>query len=87
MFVPSNDLVFAFGDDGIALFDGDTAIDGDVSSDVAIWDVGSEVNQEPGVGLDQVQRQTAVNTGADEGATCKWPAMTSRIPLQAQSSK
>jgi hypothetical protein len=31
---------------------------------IAIWDSGTEVNQEPGVGLDQVQRQAAANTGA-----------------------
>jgi len=31
---------------------------------VSIWDAGTEIDQEPGVGLDQLQRQSAANTGA-----------------------
>tara|TARA_B100000700_G_C14349726_1_gene536567 strand:- start:300 stop:425 length:126 start_codon:yes stop_codon:yes gene_type:complete len=39
----------------IALFTfGGAPISGDVPSEIAIWDASSEVNQEPGTGLDQV---------------------------------
>ena len=64
MFVPSNDYFFAPDGDGIALFDADNMpINGDVTSQVQLWDAGTEVNQEPGVGPDQVQRQYGPNTG------------------------
>ena len=49
MFVPSNDLFFAPDEAGIALFDGaNLPIAGDVTSQVMLWDAGTEVNQEPG---------------------------------------
>ena len=68
MFIQSNDLFYAPDGNGIPLFDGDgNAIDGDVTADVLLWDAGTEVNQEPGVGADQAPRQSGPNTGADEG--------------------
>ena len=67
MFVPSNDLFFAPDEAGIALFDdAGVAISGDVTDQVLLWDVGTEVNEEPGVGPNQVQRQENANTGEDE---------------------
>lgn len=64
MFVPSNDFFFAPDGDGIALFDvGGAPITGDVTAQVGLWDAGTEENQEPGTGADQVQRQAAPNTG------------------------
>lgn len=64
MFVQSNDLFFAPRDGGIALFDaGGRAIHGKVTSRVALFDAGTEVNQPPGVGLDQAPRQAGPNTG------------------------
>ena len=72
MFVPSNDLFFAPGEGGIAFFDAEgDPISGDVTSQITLWDAGTEVNQEPGVGADQVQRQAAANTGADEGGVVR----------------
>lgn len=72
MFVPSNDLFFAPGEVGIALFDGEgNPISGDVTAQITLWDAGTEVNQEPGVGADQVQRQGGPNTGADEGGVVR----------------
>ena len=65
MFVPSNDFFYAPGMEGIALWiSAGNPISGDITSQVRLWDVGSEINQEPGVGLDQVQRQSGPNTGA-----------------------
>lgn len=68
MFVQSNDLFYAPAGTGIALFDADgMPISGDITSQIMLWDAGSEVNQEPGIGLDQPPRQAGPNTGADEG--------------------
>ncbi len=67
MFVQSNDLFFAPDGAGIALFEDDgTPITGDVTGLVALWDAGTEVNQEPGVGADQAPRQAGPDTGEDE---------------------
>lgn len=65
MFVPSNDFFYGPDGGGIALWDeSGNQVSGDVTSQVSLWDAGSEVNQEPGLGADQVQRQAAANTGA-----------------------
>ncbi|PSQ23337.1 hypothetical protein BRD01_06855 [Halobacteriales archaeon QS_8_65_32] len=67
MFVPSNDWFYALGgDDGLDLFDGHDPISGDVTAEVGLYDAGTEENQEPGVGEDQVQRQDGPNTGPTE---------------------
>jgi hypothetical protein len=64
MFVPSNDFFFAPGEEGIALYDESGApISGDVTSQVKLWDAGTEANQQLGEGSDQPQRQAAANTG------------------------
>ena len=70
MYIQSNDLFLAPAGDGIPLFDGNGApLSGDISSQVLLWDAGTEVDQEPGVGLDQAPRQAGPNTGADENGT------------------
>lgn len=67
MFVESNDLFFAPDENGIALFDaGGDPINGDVTAQIALWDAGTEVNEEPGVGPNQVMRQSGADTGPDE---------------------
>lgn len=68
MFVQSNDIFYAPDGAGIALFNSDgTPVSGDVTGQVQLWDAGTEVNQEPGVGPDQAPRQTGPDTGPDEG--------------------
>ncbi len=67
MFVQSNDLFFAPSESGIALFDENgNPIHGSVSGQVYLWDAGTEVNEEPGVGENQAPRQEGPNTGDDE---------------------
>jgi hypothetical protein len=67
MFVQSNDLFYAPDGTGIALFNSDgTPVSGDVTGQVQLWDAGTELNQEPGVGPDQAPRQAGPNTGPDE---------------------
>ena len=66
MFVQSNDLFFGPGE-GIELLaaDGMLVMD-DASSQVQLWDAGTEQNEEPGVGPNQAPRQAGPNTGPDE---------------------
>lgn len=70
MYIQSNDLFYAFGPDGLALFDEDDApVGGDVTSQVMLYDAGTEGDQEPGVGLDQAPRQSDLDTGPSGGGT------------------
>ncbi|MEM9024460.1 MAG: spondin domain-containing protein, partial [Bacteroidota bacterium] len=69
MYVQSNDLFFAPDGNGIDLYPGGTALSGDITDQIELWDAGTEVNQEPGVGADQAPRQSGPNTGATENGT------------------
>ncbi len=72
MFAQSNDLFLAPSMAGIALYDMDgNAITGDVTAQIFLYDAGTEVNEEPGVGQNQAPRQSAANTGVDEGGLVK----------------
>ncbi len=67
MFGQSNDLFYAPGEAGIALFDKQgKPVSGVLTAQIGLWDAGTEVNQEPGFGPDQAPRQAAPNTGASE---------------------
>lgn len=70
MFVQSNDLFYASADHGLALYDDEgNAVTGDITSLIDLWDAGTEVNEEPGVGENQAPRQSGPNTGVDENGT------------------
>jgi hypothetical protein len=65
MFGMSNDWIFATRPDGIALFDAnDMPRGGDVTSAIAIYDTGWELDQEPAIGADTGPQQAGPNTGA-----------------------
>jgi hypothetical protein len=67
MYVQSNDLFYAPDEAGIALWDASgTQISGDITAQIDLWDAGTEVNQEPGVGADQAPRQAGPDTGTNE---------------------
>jgi hypothetical protein len=67
MFVQSNDLFYAPDSSAIALFDGrGRALTTDITSQFKLWDAGTEVNQEPGLGANQAHRQSGPNTGVEE---------------------
>jgi len=67
MFGQSNDLFYAPGAEGIALFDAKgQPLTADVTNQLRLWDAGTEVNEEPGLGASQAPRQPAPNTGAAE---------------------
>ena len=72
MFVESNDLFYAPGPEGIALFDDSAnALSGDITSQVVLWDAGTEINEQPGVGSNQAPRQTGPNTGPTENGVVR----------------
>lgn len=67
MLAATNDLFFGPDGSGIALYDATGApISGDVTSQIHLWDAGTEINEEPAVGPNTVAKQTAPNTGIDE---------------------
>lgn len=67
MFGQSNDLFYAPDAAGIALFDAKGApLSGDVTEKLVLWDAGTEVNEEEGVGPHQAPRQKMANTGPAE---------------------
>ncbi|WP_282053427.1 spondin domain-containing protein [Maribacter luteus] len=67
MFVQSNDLFYAPGENGIALYDANgNALTGDVTEMINLWDAGTEVNEAPGIGANQPPRQSGPNSGTTE---------------------
>lgn len=78
MFVQSNDFFYAPDGDGIEVYDAaGMPITADITDQVYLWDAGTEVNQEPGLGADQAPRQGGANTGvADADATVRRAADT-----------
>lgn len=93
MFVQSNDLFYAFDEDGIHLFEPDgSPINGDFTRFVWLWDVGSEQNQEPYVGSFQPPRQSAPGDGVEENGRVRlvndeftYPPKFSIIRITVQS--
>lgn len=72
MFGQSNDMFYAPDGAGIALFDNKgNPVGGDVTSKLILWDAGTEVNEEHGVGPNQAPRQKAANTGEAEKGVVK----------------
>src|SRR5262245_12730760 len=67
MFAQSNDLFYAPREDGIPLFDGSgKPVQGDITSRILLWDAGTEVNEEPGLGPNTGPLQPAPHTGRPE---------------------
>ena len=67
MFGQSNDLFYAPGAAAIALFDAKgQPLTANITSQLQLWDAGTEVNEEPGLGANQAPRQAAPNTGPAE---------------------
>ena len=68
MFVQSNDWFYGFGNGGLALFDGDTPISGEMTSELVLYDAGTEEDTAPGTGPFQkpVQDPEATDVGPAE---------------------
>jgi hypothetical protein len=66
MFGQSNDLFYA-NDRPIALFDAaGKPVRGDMTPQLSLWDAGTEVNEEPGLGSNQGPRQATPDAGVPE---------------------
>ncbi|MDZ7660043.1 spondin domain-containing protein [Fodinibius sp.] len=67
MFVQSNDLYYAFPPEGLDLYDDQgNPVTGNVTDQLYLYDAGTEINEEPGVGPNQKPKQNGPNTGEDE---------------------
>jgi hypothetical protein len=63
----SNDWFFAPGADGIPLYDAaGMPNSGDVTAQVGLWNAGTEVDEEPGVGADTGPKQSMPSQGAPD---------------------
>ncbi len=95
MFAQSNDLFIGPRASGIELFDREgRPFSGDATSTLVLWDAGTEVNQEPGLGADQAPRQKAPNTGAAERGVVRlasdgftYPAVSEVIRVTIRSKR
>lgn len=65
MFGQSNDLFYS-NERPIALFAGGKPVSGDMTSQISLWDAGTEVNEEPGLGPNQAPRQKSPDAGTAE---------------------
>lgn len=66
MFGQSNDLFYS-NDRPIALFDAaGKPVKGDMTAQLSLWDAGTEVNEEPGLGPNQGPRQKTPDSGVVE---------------------
>jgi len=71
----SNDGFYAPDGNGISLYSGETPVTGDITSQIMLWDAGTEMNQMPGAGNlhdganteEAVQLMSAVGDGYDYG--------------------
>jgi hypothetical protein len=72
MFGQSNDWFYAPDANGIALFDAKgNPISGDVAKQLVLWNAGTEVDEEIGIGPNQGPRQKGMNTGAAENGVVR----------------
>ncbi|MGB1241965.1 MAG: spondin domain-containing protein, partial [Chitinophagales bacterium] len=70
MYVQSNDLFLSNNPQGgFPFYDASGSAIGSATYTVDLWDSGTEVNQEPGVGNDQAPRQSGANVGQAENGT------------------
>jgi Spondin_N len=67
----SNDWFYGPAESGVSLFKDGKPVSGDITSQIILWDVGTEMNQEPGIGADQGPRQKAPNTGRAENGVVR----------------
>ena len=88
MFVQSNDWFYAFGGDGLALFDGSTPVSGDVTARLVLYDAGTEEDTAPGTGPNQkpAQDPQATNVGPADDNTAIRLASTNPFTIPATAS-
>lgn len=67
----SNDWFYAPAESGIELFKNGEPINGDIAAQLVMWEAGTEVDQEPGIGSEQGPRQKGPNTGRTENGAVR----------------
>lgn len=99
MFGASNDVLVGLGDgDGVLIHELEVGETRDISSAVQLWDVGTERNEEPGVGASQPGQQMGVGAGEAEGGTVmaidevdvagyRYPAVASFVRVTVERSE
>ncbi len=65
MFGQSNDLFYS-NERPIALFVGGKPVSGEMTTQLSLWDAGTEINEEPGLGPNQAPRQKSPDAGTTE---------------------
>ncbi len=79
MFGQSNDWFYS-NERAIALFNGGKPVSGDMTPQLSLWDAGTEVDEEPGVGPNQAPRQKAANTGTAEKESVAYAGGKWKVP-------
>jgi len=86
MFGMSDDWFFAAPSDGIALFDAwDQPVSGDVSDEIGLFDAGTELDEELGIGPDTAPQQAAPDTGPADPIDQVRAVPASEYPLPASA--
>lgn len=87
-FLQGNDLFIGLSELGIPLFqDSGERLSGDITSEVFLYDAGTEVNEEPGLGANQAPRQPVPDAGARENGVVGFPNDGFRYPGISQMLK
>jgi hypothetical protein len=83
MFGQSNDLFYS-NERPIALFAAGKPVSGELTTQLALWDAGTEVNEEPGLGPNQAPRQKSPDAGTAEKQSIGYVRDTYRYPSISQ---
>lgn len=83
MFGQSNDWFYSV-DRSIALFRGGKAVSGDMSPQIALFDAGTELDEEPGLGPSQAPRQKDPEAGVREREPVAHAGGKWRIPATSE---
>ncbi|MCB0560644.1 MAG: spondin domain-containing protein [Lewinellaceae bacterium] len=93
MLVHTNDLFYAYGEGGLALFNNGMPVNGDITGNIQLWDAGTEVNEYPGAGNHQPARGGG-DSGPDENGIVQpvndaftYPAVSDaiRVTIEAKN--
>lgn len=80
-----NDVFIAPGPQGLSLFDlGGNLIVGDVTDQLSLWETGTEINEAPRSGPNQIFVQSAPESGPRGGTVTQFTASTNAMPLADQ---
>ena len=94
----SNDGLIATGPEGIALFDANNRpVTGNITAQLSLWDVGTEVNEEPGLGRNQGVRQGVPHAGdperrpiramSDAEFGARWPPVSKMVRVTVRAEQ